>query len=200
MCPDDVDLWFTLVSVEIEKTEDTVKWSRIGLDRSTYKISSHDPIVTDVKWFDKIEPLEFDRTQYLKFLSKFKAEIEKDEVKRRIHAWIDRIDKREWIPPSIKAFNIGITETADDYYTYLVGANNYQPENDDWACEEGFIPREKYLSLGEGSKKWTWKEIESIVKAGVEEFIQFRIAPLTFIHKAEYLTTGFDEGDLKRVN
>lgn len=200
MCPDDVDLWCTLVSVEIEKTENSVKWSRIGLDRSTYKFGPSEPFVSNVKWFDKIEPLEFDRTQYLTFLSKFKAEIEKDEVKRRIQFWLDRIDERERIPSSIKAFNIGVIETEDDYQTYLVGAINYQAENDDWACTEDFRPREKYLSLGEDSKKWTRKEIGCIVKTGVEEFIQYRIAPLTFVHKAEYLTTGFDEADLKRVN
>ncbi|WP_339725629.1 hypothetical protein [Maribacter stanieri] len=199
MCPDDIDLWCTIINVEIEKTENSVKWSRIGLDFSKFENNSSESIGTSVEWFDKIEPLEFDTTEYQKFASEFKTEIEKDEIKRLISFWINRIDDKEVISKSVKAFNFGIIETEDDYQTYLVGTNNYDTENDDWACEEDFTPKEKYLSLGVDSKKWKWKEIQSIVKNGIEEFIETRISPLTFVHKAEYLTTGFDDGELLKI-
>ena len=174
-------------------------WSRIGLDFSKFENNSSESIGTSVEWFDKIEPLEFDTTEYQKFASEFKTEIEKDEIKRLISFWINRIDDKEVISKSVKAFNFGIIETEDDYQTYLVGTNNYDTENDDWACEEDFTPKEKYLSLGVDSKKWKWKEIQSIVKNGIEEFIETRISPLTFVHKAEYLTTGFDDGELLKI-
>jgi len=199
MCPDDIDLWCTVINVEIEKTENTVKWLRIGLDNSEFENNSSESIGTTVEWFDKIKPMEFDRIEYQKFVSEFKTEIEKDEIKRLISFWINRIDDEEQIPKSIKAFNFGIIETENDYQTYLVGTNNYDSENDDWACEEDFTPNERYLSLGIDSKKWKWDEIQSIVKTGIEQFIETRISPLTFVHSAEYLTIGFDDGELERI-
>lgn len=198
MCPDDIDLWCTVINVEIEKTETSVKWLRIGIDSGSSD-NMPDSIGTNVEWFDKIEPIEFDKVEYEKFSSDFKIEIDKDEIKRLISFWINRIDDKEVIPKSVIAFNFGIIETENDYKTYLVGTNNYDTENDDWACEEDFTPKEKYLSLGADSKKWNWQEIQSIVKNGIEEFIETRISPLTFVHKAEYLTTGFDDGELLKI-
>lgn len=198
MCPDDIDLWCTVINVEVEKTENSVKWLRIGIDSGSSD-NMPDSIGTNVEWFDKIEPMEFDKVEYEKFGSDFKIEIDKDEIKRLISFWINRIDDKEFIPKSVKAFNFGIIKSENDYQTYIVGTNNYDTENDDWACEEDFTPKEKYLSLGAGSEKWNWQEIQSIVKNGIEEFIETRISPLTFVHKAEYLTTGFDDGELLKI-
>ena len=198
MCPYDIDLWCTVINVEVEKTENSVKWLRIGIDSGSSDNMPYS-IGTNVEWFDKIGPMEFDKVEYEKLSSDFKIEIEKDEIKRLISFWINRIDDKEVIPKSIKAFNFGIIETENDYQTYLVGTNNYNTENDDWACEEDFTPKEKYLSLGADSKKWNWQEIQSIVATGIEQFIETRISPLTFVHKAEYFTTGFDDGELKRI-
>ena len=105
MCPDDVDLWCAIINVEIEKTENSVKWLRIGLDNSEFKNNSSEFIGTTVEWFNEIEPMEFDRVEYLKFVSEFKTEIQKDEIKRRVDLWINRIDDEEQIPNSIKCFN-----------------------------------------------------------------------------------------------
>ena len=198
MCPDDIDLWCTVINVEVEKTENSVKWLRIGLD-SGGSDDMPNSIGTNVEWFENIEPMEFEKVEYEKFDLDFKIEIDKDEIQQLISFWINRIDAKEQIPQSIKAFNFGIIETENDYQTYLVGTKNYDLENDDWACEEDFTPTERYLSLGTDSKKWNWEEIQSIVKTGIEKFIETRILPLTFVHKAEYLTTGFDDGDLKRI-
>lgn len=198
MCPDDIDLWCTVINVEIEKTKDSIKWLRIGLD-SGGPDDMPDSIGTNVEWFDKIEPMEFKKSEYEKFSSEFKTEIDKDEIKKLISFWINRINDKEQIPQSIKAFNFKIIETENDYQTYLIGTNKYDVENDDWAYEEDFIPKESYLGLGTDSKKWNWEEIQSIVKTGIEQFIETQISPLTFVHKAEYITTGFDHGELKRI-
>lgn len=79
MCPDDIDLWCTIINVEIEKTENSVKWSRIGLDNSEFENNSSESIGMTVEWFDKVKPMEFDKTEYQKFASEFKTKIEKDE-------------------------------------------------------------------------------------------------------------------------
>jgi hypothetical protein len=198
MCPDDVDLWCSIINVEIEKTENSVKWLRFGSDFGGFE-GMPDSIGTNVNWFDKIEPMEFEKLAYKKFVSTFKIEIEKDEIKKLIQSWIDRMEKKEKFPRSIQAFKFGILESEEAYQTYLVGAKDYDLEAEDWACVEDFVPTEKYLSLGKNSKKWNREEIQSIVKEGIEEFIKNRISPLTFVHRAKYLTTGFDGGTLIKV-
>jgi len=122
-----------------------------------------------------------------------------NEIKKSIHSWITRIDESEDIPDSIIAFNFGIIETESGYQVYMIGARDYDLEDDDWAYEVDFIPEEKYLDLGADSNKWDWEEVKSIVKESVEQFIITRVSPITFVHKAEYLTTGFDDGDLERI-
>lgn len=199
MCPDDVDFWCTIINVEVEKTEDTVKWLRIGVDESDFDNKPSEPIGTTVQWFNQVKPMEFERTQYESFLSKFKTEIEKDEIKNRIRLWIDRISNQNKIPLDIKAFNFGLIESEKGYQLYLIGTKKYNLLNDDWACKEDFSPNEKYLSLEMNSKKWNWEEIQFIVKSGIEQFIETRISPLTFVHKAEYLTTGFDNETLLKI-
>ena len=82
MCPEDVDLWCTVVVVEIEKNENSVRWLRIGLDDSIFHDNSSDSIGTTVEWLDKIEPMVFDKTAYKKLELEFKAEIIKDELKQ----------------------------------------------------------------------------------------------------------------------
>lgn len=123
-----------------------------------------------------------------------------NEIQKSIHSWIIRIDESEKIPDSIKAFNFGIFETEDGYQIYLVGATDYDLEDDDWACEEDFIPDEKYLNLGKESEKWEWEEVQSIVKDSIEQFIKIKVSHDSFLYKAEYLTTGFDDGELERIS
>lgn len=199
MCPDDVDFWCTIINVEVEKTEDTVKWLRIGVDESDFDNNPSEFIGTTVKWFNQVKPMEFERIQYENFVSKFKTEIEKDEIKNRIRLWIDRISNQNKIPLDIKAFNFGLIESEKGHQLYLIGTKKYDLLDDDWACKEDFAPNEKYLNLETDSKKWNSDEIQSIVKSGIEQIIKTRTSPLTFVHKAEYLTTGFDNGTLLKI-
>jgi hypothetical protein len=50
-------------------------------------------------------------------------------------------------PSSVVAFNIGLVETFAGYSAYLAGADRYDPDDDDWACDEAFTPRERYVRL-----------------------------------------------------
>ncbi len=75
MCPDDADLWCTVINVEVQKTEDSVKWLRLGIDNSDFKDNSSESIGTTVEWFDELQPMEFKKSEYEYFVSVFKKSI-----------------------------------------------------------------------------------------------------------------------------
>jgi len=64
-----------------------------------------------------------------------------------VAGWLHRVTANERPPASIVAYNIGLFETEDGYSAYLAGAGRFDPVSGDWACEEAFTPRERYLIL-----------------------------------------------------
>lgn len=198
MCPDDLDLWCTVIIAEVIKTKDSVKWLRLGINKGTGK-NMPESIGTTIEWLYKIPPFEFKIDEFDKCISEFREQVDQDEIILLIQSWINRIDSNESIPKQIKAFNFGLFEAEEEFKAYLIGAKNYDKDGDDWACIEDFVPKEKYLGLTELSKKWTWLELQEIVKTGIEEFIERQLSPKTFVHTAEFLTTGFDDGELHQI-
>jgi hypothetical protein len=79
MCPDDADFSCTLIDAEIENTGTTVRWARIGIDQT--KEFEPEKIGSTVKWFDKVEPLEFKISEYKNMLDEFKKHFEIDKQK-----------------------------------------------------------------------------------------------------------------------
>ncbi len=73
MCPDDCDFSCTLIIAEIENTGQTIKWNKLGINKS----QELEPklIGSSVDWFDKISPVEFELTAYHNFLNKFNISI-----------------------------------------------------------------------------------------------------------------------------
>ncbi len=77
MCPDDCDFSCTLIDVEIENTGITIKWNRIGIDRT--KENEPEKIGSSVEWFDKIETFEFKIEEYKEMLKEFQKHFEIDK-------------------------------------------------------------------------------------------------------------------------
>lgn len=114
--------------------------------------------------------------------------------------WLDRIGREN--PPSgeINAFNIGIFESPGGYTVYLIGSKEYDSQNDDWACQEDFTPRERYLELPLSfvSEK-NWQQIEKGVIELVLKFLKSNEGSGHFLANADVVTVGFDDGVLVRV-
>ncbi|MFK8012979.1 MAG: hypothetical protein AB8B80_13125 [Marinicellaceae bacterium] len=72
VCPDDQDLWCTVIVSEVEVIEDCVVWHRLGLDQSDY---SWEPRIGDkVDWFDDVGPYKFNIKAYKKCLKMLENE------------------------------------------------------------------------------------------------------------------------------
>jgi len=59
--------------------------------------------------------------------------------------WIQRISEQEVIPSNIIAFNLGLFKSEEGYCIYMIGSQQYDETDDDWACDDDYEPKEKYF-------------------------------------------------------
>lgn len=78
MCPNDCDFSCTLIIAEVENTGTTVKWNKIGIDKT--KEFEPKKVGSTVEWFDKVEKLEFELTEYQNMLNEFRRHFELDKM------------------------------------------------------------------------------------------------------------------------
>ncbi|MCZ8520984.1 MULTISPECIES: hypothetical protein [Paenibacillus] len=71
MCPDECDLWCTVIVAEVIKADGYITWKHIGIDKSTREdlLQGYDSLGTKVDWLDKIPPMIFEESQYTAQLS-----------------------------------------------------------------------------------------------------------------------------------
>jgi hypothetical protein len=122
-----------------------------------------------------------------------------NDLYKRFVSWIERINQSDEIPANLCAFNFGLFESEKGYLMYLIGAESYDETDDDWAVEENFAPTEKYFELGVDTSDKRWQEIEELAASLLSEFIKSETFQQSFLSKAEFITVGFDDGDLTRV-
>ncbi len=113
--------------------------------------------------------------------------------------WLERIVATEMPAPDVVAFNIGLLETDKGFTAYLVGSKSYDPNNDDWACNEDFTPTERYCALPSMRSEDTWETVQHRVAEEMRAFLSKANVRTSFLGKAEAVTVGFDDGELLRV-
>jgi hypothetical protein len=79
MCPDDCDFSCSLIVVEIENWGGSVKWNRMGIDKSVSLET--EKVGTKVDWFYKFGELEFAAEEYSEMIEAFIKQLEVDEMK-----------------------------------------------------------------------------------------------------------------------
>lgn len=116
-----------------------------------------------------------------------------------IKEWVLRVQRQDQPSSEIKAFNFGLIETEKGYTTYLIGAKSYSEEDDDWACEEDYVPSERYLVLPKDNVPSGWSEVQATIAQVLVELLRDEALEGTFLSTAEFITTGFDDADLTKV-
>jgi hypothetical protein len=123
-----------------------------------------------------------------------------DELEQVFTDWIKRISQSGPPPSDISAFNIGLFESPNGYTAYLIGSTEYDPADDDWACQGDYSPKEKYLELPSGFVHGKdWQEIEERMVKTVNRFLLLTNDSENILTKAPVITIGFDDGTLIRV-
>lgn len=117
--------------------------------------------------------------------------LERGNVKKVIKEWILRINNEEVLPDDIEALNFGLFEP---YAIELVGALTYDAEDDDWACEEDFIPNERQCPELNIDYEYDWETVLSEIQIILKELVdELKDLPLLNV---KHITTGFCDGDL----
>ncbi len=119
------------------------------------------------------------------------------KLQDRFNLWIEGINNSEEISDEIIAFNFGLIETEIGYSMYLIGSEEYEADDDDWACEVDFEPEDKYFDLKVETDDWEY--VQSTSEKLIRNFIASESYQNSFLFKADAITTGFDDGDLTKL-
>lgn len=124
---------------------------------------------------------------------------DKPKVKDIVRRWLLYIDAHETVPADIVALNFNlweaVEENGDSCYTLeLTGSRHYDAEDDDWACEEDFEPRERNCDNLQLSSRLPWEEVLKTLVEVLKE-LKGELADIS-LFRVEHITAGFTDGDL----
>lgn len=151
------------------------------------------------EWKDREQAHQtMEQIQYIshrfKLLPLYMSQLFSESIKN----WLNSIDQP--IADDIKAINIGAFQTTEGYALYLIGSTVYDPDNDDWACNEDFVPEEKYFEVPLYNLGSTdWMEFQELVKKLLEDYVATKAEDEHSLFYHRTVTIGFDDGDLQLI-
>lgn len=116
------------------------------------------------------------------------------EIKESIKKWIINVNSSEKIDDDIIALNFGLFEP---YGIELIGSKEYDEEDDDWACDEDFVPEIESCPNINISEDEDWKDVLDIMVKILKELVS-ELGDID-IFQNRNITTGFDDGDLIKI-
>ncbi len=122
------------------------------------------------------------------------------EINNRFSNWISKIGQDSKPGKNIIAINFGIFQTEHSYSIYLIGSTEYDIEDSDWACNEDFVPQDKYFELTKNETKGSdWTKIEELVSNLLKNYTVSDNFKNSFLINIENITCGFDDGELIKI-
>lgn len=127
---------------------------------------------------------------------------DKQKVKAIVKRWLLSIAEYETLPDGIVALNFNLWEAVEEngnscYTLELTGAKVYDAEDNDWACEEDFDPRQRNCDALQLSSEIPW---EDLLKGLVEilKELKAELAEIS-LFQVKHITAGFGEGNLEVI-
>ena len=81
MCPDDCDFSCTIIVARITRTNSQIIWEQLGSNLTQTTFQTPQLIGTEVEWFDEIEPMTFELSDYEQMIADFYRQLKIDEQK-----------------------------------------------------------------------------------------------------------------------
>ena len=96
---------------------------------------------------------------FIKLIRKSQDEKTKEIIKK----WLIQINQSEKLPENIVALNFNIYE--GPYAIDLIGSATFDESDEDWACNEDFIPKLRRCPALEIPEEKSWEEVLKIVES-----------------------------------
>lgn len=172
------------------------------IEQSLYKIIDQKPVL-----HSGIELILSELTNF---------ELEKDELKRIIagsfsefQSLLSSIFKKDPLPSTIIALNLGILESNEGTSYYISGSSEWSKESSDWACNNDYFPEQRYIDLLIHDKIDELSEENydayiflalSIAALYLIEFFENNKDQFINFHRPKlFISTGFDDGDIYNI-
>ena len=132
----------------------------------------------------------------------FKHQRKNNLTQDLFNEWLKLILQTEQPNSKIIAYNFGIFESPNGYKLYFAGFESYEKDNDDWAVGLGdFTPRNNYFDLPNHEfKNLEWESVLDRVVALIKTFMSTKDFENSFLKNSVAITSGFDDGELIRIN
>lgn len=113
--------------------------------------------------------------------------------------FIDWIDGQliEDIPAQIVAFNINIYESP--FIIEIVGSSEFAPEDEDWACNEDWLPKNRLISVSSSLFGNSWEEAQENILAMAKRYLQSHSKNAHKLKSAKAFAVEFVDGNLSYV-
>ena len=110
--------------------------------------------------------------------------------------WLD-FQLNEVITENIVAFNININESP--FNIEIIGSNTYDPDDEDWACNEDWIPKTRSISVSDNLFGNSWQEIETNIHKLASKYKNSDTGNSFKLKTAKAFAIGFVDGELRLV-
>ncbi len=121
-----------------------------------------------------------------------------ENLKNKMEEWLQKIAATKTLSNDVIAVNVGLFETDGGYAAYLYASDEYDDEDEDWACGEPM--EDSYLMLtGEPYESVDWETFLSKEVEAMKEILASGNEAIDNFFGARIITTGFDDGNLVRL-
>ena len=103
----------------------------------------------------------------------------------------------ENIPDEIIAFNINIYESP--FNLEILGSNEFDPEDEDWACNENWVPKERMISVSSELYGSSWEVAQENIISMAKQYIESNSRNVNKLKQAQAFAIGFVDGNLSYV-
>ncbi len=110
--------------------------------------------------------------------------------------WIDR-QLNEDLPTQIVAFNINIYESP--FNIEIVGSSEFDPDDEDWACNEDWVPENRVISISNSIFGSSWETAQENILAMAKHYIKSSSKNAYKLKAAKAFAVGFVDGNLSYV-
>lgn len=110
-------------------------------------------------------------------------------------SWLSEVVPAQ-LPGGVVAFVFNLAEAGNEFSVELVGASNYWPEDENWACEESFRPETNEIWLDYEVANAKWEEAQSLVHSWITGFVAKYPSAL---NHGSAVAVGFVDGNLSYV-